>query len=65
MDQTELDKCKSDVVYFGEKYLGLELKEWQKAYLRLMQKGNKFWFIGSRCGKKMIHDVWKKYNQLK
>jgi hypothetical protein len=65
LEQTELEKCKSDVVYFGEKYLGIELLPWQKTYLRLLQKGNKVCFIGSRYGKSMMYDIKKRYEQLK
>ena len=32
--KSELNKCKNDIVYFTEKYLGIELMQWQKILLR-------------------------------
>ncbi|MGK4040864.1 hypothetical protein AB0Y20_01085 [Heyndrickxia oleronia] len=38
MNKSELARCKEDVVYFAEKYLGCELSQWQKTYIRLLHK---------------------------
>jgi spore cortex formation protein SpoVR/YcgB (stage V sporulation) len=39
LDKNELEKCKKDIVYFVEKYLGYELREWQKEMFKRLQKG--------------------------
>jgi hypothetical protein len=65
VDQIELEKCESDVVYFCEKYLGYELLPWQKTYLRMYQKGNYVYFAGVRNGRTTIRSIFHKYDQMK
>lgn len=64
MIHSELEKCKNDPVYFAEKYLGLELLQWQKAYLKLINKYKHVCFVGNRNGRMMLEDIMRKYNEL-
>lgn len=65
MDQVELDKCKNDMIYFAEKYLGLELTKWQKLYLKCWQN-EKFVFIfgGRQARRLMTEDIIKKHSGI-
>lgn len=63
LNQSELDRCKNDPAYFAEKYLGLELKPWQKAYLKLINKYEHVCFVGNRCGKKMLDEILNKHKK--
>lgn len=63
MNQSELNKCKSDIVYFAEKYLGLELLQWQKELLTHYNNGEII-FTGQRFGKNMVIDTIKKHKEL-
>lgn len=36
----DIEKAKSDIVYFAEQFLGVKLQLWQKEVLRAIQKGN-------------------------
>lgn len=36
----DIEKAKSDIVYFAEQFLGVKLQSWQKEVLRAIQKGN-------------------------
>lgn len=65
MNNQEFQKCKNDPAYFAEKYLGFELLEWQKAYLKLYAEGllAKTVFIGTRSGKTMMRKVIEKHKK--
>lgn len=64
MEQTELEKCRNDMVYFAEKYLGAELKPWQKTYLKILQQNKHIIFYGVRDGKNMISEICRKHDEL-
>ena len=46
MNQLEISRCKQDIVYFNETYLGLELSEWQKDFCRQINTDPPFDPIG-------------------
>ena len=64
MNQTELEKCKNDPVYFAEKYLGAELKQWQKIYLKIIHKHSGLYFSSRQYGRLMLYDLRKKYHEI-
>lgn len=41
----DIEKVKSDIVYFAEQFVGVKLQSWQKEVLRAIQKGNKIIYI--------------------
>lgn len=36
----DIEKAKSDIVYFAKQFTGVKLQLWQKEVLRAIQKGN-------------------------
>lgn len=39
---SENKKCREDIVYFVEKYLGIEISKWQKDYIKKLPKKSKW-----------------------
>jgi spore cortex formation protein SpoVR/YcgB (stage V sporulation) len=64
VERSELEKCKSDIVYFAEKVLGYDLQPWQKELLKLHQQGVKLYYTGFRYGKNMVVDAIQEHNKL-
>lgn len=64
MDQTELEKCKNDIVYFAEKYLGAELTAWQKQVLKFYQTNTGGIYLGLRHGKRMLNHAITEHRKL-
>jgi hypothetical protein len=65
MDQTELQKCKDDIVYFAEKYYGVELTAWQKKILKMYQSnGGILYLAGLRHGRQMLYHTIHEYRNL-
>jgi hypothetical protein len=58
----ELERCRNDIVYFAEKYLGYELLDWQKEALDRYLKGERIHLMGYRSGKKVLADTIERYN---
>jgi hypothetical protein len=63
MNQTELEKCKNDIVYFAENFLGLELLPWQRELLHHYNNGEVI-FGGRIYGKNLILDTIKKHRSM-
>lgn len=65
MEQSELHKCKNDIVYFAEKYLGHELTPWQKTVLRFYQtKPGGMILLGQRYGRRILHHAITEHEKL-
>lgn len=64
MNEDEIKKCKEDVVYFTEKYLGLKLIPWQKLYLKAFQKEQDIEIMGKRAGKKVLYESMIAYRRF-
>lgn len=65
MNQPEIDKCKNDIVYFAEKYLGHELTTWQKTVLRFYHtKPGGMILFGQGYGKRMLHHAIMEHKKL-
>ncbi|KON87401.1 hypothetical protein AF332_11570 [Sporosarcina globispora] len=61
---SEYEKCKSDIVYFAEKFLDCTLAEWQRDLLRRFHKGEEFIFSRTGKGKKMVISAMNQYNKV-
>lgn len=63
----DIEKAKSDIVYFAEQFLDIKLQSWQKDLLRAFQRGDRFVFMaGCRYGKRMLYDLtmgWLKFKE--
>lgn len=57
-------KCKSDIVYFAEKFLDCTLAEWQKELLRRLHNGEELIFSGAGKGKKMVIAAMEQYKKV-
>lgn len=64
MNQSESDKCRDDIIYFAEKYLGLNLLNWQRELLNHYNKGEIIFTGGYRSGKNMVVDIIRKHKKL-
>lgn len=64
MDKEEFEKCRNDVVYFVEKYMGFELTPTQKVILKAHQKGQRTYFRGMRHGKRVVYEAMKKFDEI-
>lgn len=64
MNEDEIKKCKNDIVYFVEEYLGIRLMVWQKAYLRAFQHKQELQWCGKGRGKKVLYDSIASYKKF-
>lgn len=66
MIENEMERCERDIVYFAEKYLGYELRDWQREVLKRYQNGDSLHlsFINKRSDKMMVLNSMKKYGEL-
>lgn len=65
MNRPEIQKLKDDPVYFAEKYLGLELADWQKHVLYAYQKGQSIRSFGVRSGKTHVSSIIRQHQEFK
>jgi spore cortex formation protein SpoVR/YcgB (stage V sporulation) len=64
MNQIELEKCKNDIIYFVEKYMNIELLDWQKNVLTHYNNGEIIFTGGQRSGKNIVIDSIRKHKEL-
>jgi spore cortex formation protein SpoVR/YcgB (stage V sporulation) len=64
MIQNETGKCKEDIVYFAEKYLGVELLDWQRELLEYCQDNKQVYFAGVRSGRNIAHEIIREHQIL-
>jgi len=64
--QQEIEKCKSDIVYFIETYITPEIKltDFQKEVLKAHQEGKEVHLINTRSGKQMLIDSLQRQKEL-
>lgn len=65
MNQIDIQKCIEDPIYFAEKYLGLELSDYQALALHNYKLGKEMRWFGIRSGKRMTQDIIQKHMQFK
>lgn len=61
----DVEKAKSDIVYFAEEFLGIHLLEWQKDLLEKYQQGEIIFYGGHRGGKNTVLNVIEQHRKLK
>lgn len=65
MSNIEFEKCRNDIVYFIERYLGHKLTTWQKMALKLYQtKGGQLYLVGQRYGKRILYQDITEHKKL-
>ena len=53
----DIERAKTDMVYYVENFLGLQLQEWQKEILRRHENGEVLYLGGLRSGKN-LYKYW-------